>query len=355
MTSPSCAEVPAPPLLLAVDGDSLVHRAYHGMAGSDHRDAAGRPVWALRGLVSFLASAAARMAPDALLVGFDSHVDSVRKADYAGYKAQRPDKPADLQAQLDDAPALLADCGIGVASAVGYEADDVLASAAELARRSGWRCVLVTSDRDAFALVCDNTSVLRVTTGGVAAWPLLTPADLPDVCGVDPRQYRDLAALRGDVSDNLRGVDGIGGKIAARLLRAFGSVDAVYAAVDGGRHEQVAAAVGVAAAARLADPAGREAVVRNRRLMAMRPDLTLPDLDLDLDRGRLPLRPATVRTALRARDILLGPSLWALVGAPPPTAQLPGLDAVPAPRVRDRPAGRRRRGREPVEGQLSLF
>src|SRR5215207_923975 len=134
----------AVPLLLVVDGDSLVHRAYHGMGGSDHRDSAGRPVWALRGLMSFLAAAAARLAPDAVLVGFDSHVDSVRKADYAGYKAHRADKPADLQAQLDDAPELLAACGFGIASATGYEADDVLASAAALARREGWHSVLVT-------------------------------------------------------------------------------------------------------------------------------------------------------------------------------------------------------------------
>jgi 5'-3' exonuclease len=349
LSSPSRAE---PPLLLAVDGDSLVHRAYHGMAGSDHRDSAGRPVWALRGLVSFLASTAARMRPAALLVGFDSHVDSVRKADYADYKAQRPDKPAELQAQLDDAPELLAACGVGVASATGYEADDVLASAAEVARRDGWRCVLVTSDRDAFALVCDNTSVLRVSTGGAGAWPLLTPADLPGVCGVDPQQYRDLAALRGDVSDNLRGVDGIGGKIAARLLGAFGSVESAYTAVDDGRHAELEAAIGVAAAARFADPVGREAVGRNRRLMAMRPDLTLPPLE----GCRLPLAPATVRTALRARDILLGPSLWALVGAPPPTSNLPGLDVVPVQReFHDRAPTRRRRPRDPCENQLALF
>lgn len=342
----------AQPLLLVVDGDSLVHRAYHGMAGSDHRDSAGRPVWALRGLVSFLAAAAARLAPDAVLVGFDSHVDSVRKADFAGYKAHRADKPADLQAQLDDAPALLAACGLGVASATGYEADDILASAAALARREGWRSVLVTSDRDAFALVGETTSVLRVTTGGAGAWPLLTPADLPDVCGVDPEQYRDLAALRGDVSDNLRGVHGIGGKRAAQLLSAFGTVQDAYAAVDGGRPEAVAAVIGPAAATRFADPTGRDAVVRNLRLMAMRPDLTLPDLAA----LRLPLAPATVRAALRARDILLGPSLWALVGAPPPTADLPGLElaAVP-PAPRDRAGRRGRRGREPVEGQLSLF
>lgn len=340
------------PLLLAVDGDSLLHRAYHGMAGSDHRDSAGRPVWALRGLVSLLASATARLTPDAVLVGFDSHVDSVRKTAYAGYKAHRADKPADLQAQLDDAPGLLAGCGVGVASVTGYEADDVLASAAALAGREGWRCTLVTSDRDAFALVGATTSMLRVTTGGAGAWPLLTPRELPGVCGVDPEQYGDLAALRGDVSDNLRGVDRIGGKTAARLLASFGTVDEAYAAVDGGRAEAVAAVIGPAALARFTDPAGRQSVHRNRRLMAMRPNLPLPDLDA----LRLPLSAARVRAALRDRDIRLGPSLWALVGAPPPTAGLPGLEVTAAPpRPRGRPGARSRRGPVPVAGQLSLF
>jgi DNA polymerase-1 len=343
--------VSSAPLLLVVDGDSLVHRAYHGMAGSDHRDADGRPVWALRGLVSFLASAAARLTPDAVLVGFDSHVDSVRKADYAGYKAHRADKPADLQGQLDEAPQLLADCGVGVASATGYEADDVLASGAALARREQWRCVLVTSDRDSFALVDATTSLLRVTTGGAGAWPLLTPDTLPEVCGVEPGQYRDLAAMRGDVSDNLPGVGSIGGKRAARLLSAFGTVDDAYAAVDGGQVDAVAAIIGAAAAGRLADPAGRHAVGRNRRLMAMRPDLPLPDLAS----LRLPLPAGRVRTALRAREIRLGPSLWALVGAPPPTASLPGLSVAPIPpRPRDRPPRRGRRSAIP-DDQLSLF
>ena len=348
MSSPSRAD---DSVLLAVDGDGLVHRAYHAMSGSDHRDAAGRPVWALRGLVSLLAAATARLRPDAVLVGFDSHVDSVRKADYAGYKAHRPDKHPDLQAQLDEAPALLAACGVGVATATGYEADDVLASAAALARSSGWHCVLATSDRDSFALVGPSTSVLRITTGGAGAWPLLTPADLPDVCGVDPEQYRDLAALRGDVSDNLQGVYGIGGKRAAQLLSAFGTVESAYAAVDGGRQDEIAALIGAAAATRFADPAGREAVLRNQRLMAMRPDLTLPSLAS----CRLPLTLSTMKTALRARDILLGPSLWALVGGAPPTADLPGLEVVPVQRELRERAARRRRRWEPSEDQLALF
>jgi DNA polymerase-1 len=94
------------PLMLVVDGNSLLHRAHHAMSGSDDRDAEGRPTWALRGLVTLIAAAAGRLTPDALLVGFDCTEHSVRQADYPGYKAQRPDKPQPLLAQLAAAPGL---------------------------------------------------------------------------------------------------------------------------------------------------------------------------------------------------------------------------------------------------------
>src|SRR4249920_1957612 len=135
------------PLLLAVDGDSLLHRAHHAYADSQEHGPDGRPAWGLRGLLSFIAAAAARFTPDALVVGFDSREHSVRKAEFPGYKAHRPDKPPPLQAQLDDAPDLLAAAGVPVVSVHGYEADDVLASAAALAHQGGWRAILVTSDR----------------------------------------------------------------------------------------------------------------------------------------------------------------------------------------------------------------
>ncbi|HEY6793819.1 MAG TPA: 5'-3' exonuclease H3TH domain-containing protein [Kineosporiaceae bacterium] len=323
---------PAPaPLLLVIDGDSLLHRAHHAMAGSEQRDAEGRPAWALRGLVGFIATAAARLTPDGLIVGFDCREHSVRRAEHPEYKAHRADKHPDLQAQLEAAPELLAEAGITVVVRPGYEADDVLASAAALARRSRWRSTLVTSDRDSFALLDETTSVLRVLNGGLDASPVLTPATLEAVCGVPPDRYRDLAALRGDTSDNLPGVPGIGGKTAARLLCAFGSVEGVYAALDGGRAAEVVEVVGELLAGRLAEPSSRQTVERNRRLMAMRDDLRMPSVR----RASLPLDPARMRAALGARGIGLGPSLWALVGEPPPAWLQAGYDRAPSylPRV----------------------
>ena len=120
----------------------------------------------------------------------------------------------------------------------------MLSSAAALARGHDWRCTVVTSDRDSFALIDESTSVLRIIAGGVDASPLLTPARLPLLCGVQAGQYRDYAALRGDVSDNLPGANGIGAKTAAKLLQSFPGVAQVYAALDGGREEEVVAAVG---------------------------------------------------------------------------------------------------------------
>lgn len=319
------------PLLLAVDGNSLLHRAHHAHAAGQHRDAAGRPVWALRGVVSLIASAAARLTPDALVVGFDCSRSSVRRNEHAAYKAHRPEKHPDLRAQLDDAPALLAEAGLPVVVAEGLEADDVLCSAAALARRSGWRCTAVTSDRDSFALVDGSTSVLRVLNGGIGGSPVLTPRTLPLVTGVRAGQYRCLAALRGDASDNLPGALGIGPKTAARLLGAFESVDDVYAALDGGREDEVADVVGPGAVARLRTPEARANVARNQRLMAMRDDLPLPGVDA----LRLPLDLVRLQAALGARDVRLGPSLWALVGGAPPADRWGALpswaDEAPLP------------------------
>lgn len=315
------------PLLLAVDGDSLLHRAHHAMISGGDRDGDGRPTWALRGLLTFIASAAARLTPDALVVGFDCRVHSVRKAEWPSYKAQRADKAPALAEQLAGAPELLREAGLCVAVVTGFEADDVLASAAALAREQGWRSTLVTSDRDAFALIDDTTSVLRVVKGGIDASPVLTPSALTAAYQVTAAQYRDYAALRGDLSDNLPGVAGIGPAIAARLLAAFGTLDDAYAALDGGRYDEVSAVIGAAAAASLASEEGRAAVVRNRRLMAMHADLDLPAPEA----MRLPLLRGQVLPALRAREIRLGPSLWALLGDPPPPwLGLGGYDRAPA-------------------------
>jgi DNA polymerase-1 len=335
------------PLLLALDGNSLLHRAYHAAATGKLLDHDERPVWALKGLVGYVARAAARLRPDAVVVGFDCPDNSARKADYPLYKAQRPEKPADLAEQLVAAPGLLRAGGFCTVVPADYEADDVLASSAAQARRDGWRSVLVTSDRDSFALIDATTSVLRVRNGGLDEAVLVTAASLPGVCGVEPWQYRDFAALRGDPSDNLPGVLGFGSRTAARLLAVFGSVAAAWAALDGGDAAKVREVVGDQLCEALGSASAREAVERNRHLMRMRVDLPIPDLDV----ARLPLDRAAIRRALFGRGINLGPSLWALVGgSPPPTEE--ELPLTPQPWVWSR--GSRSR-RDPGPGQLALF
>ena len=335
------------PLLLVLDGNSLTHRAYHAAATGRLLDQDGRPVWALKGLVGYVARAAAKLRPDAILVGFDCPDHSVRKDDYPGYKAHRPDKPADLVEQLLAAPALLRSAGISTVVHTAYEADDVLASAAAHARRKGWRAVVMTSDRDAFALIDASTSVLRVRNGGLDQAVLVTAAALAEVYGVHPWQYQDYAALRGDPSDNLPGVRGFGSATSARLLGAFGTVEAAWTALDNGDAHKVRSVIGETASLLLAAPAMRDIVDRNRRLMRMHADLPMPDLDS----VRLPLDRLVMRRAFADRGIYLGPSLWALTGgAPPPTEE--DLALVPQPWVwRRSPRARR----DPAPGQLALF
>jgi 5'-3' exonuclease len=341
--------VPAPPtpLLLVLDGNSLLHRAYHAAATGRLLDQNGRPVWALKGLIGYVARAAAQLRPDAVLVGFDCPDHSARKADYPPYKAHRAAKPPDLAEQVAAAPDLLRATGVCTVVPTAYEADDVLASSAAHARRGGWRSVVVTSDRDAFALIDDSTSVLRVRNGGLNEAVLMTTASLSEIYGVQPWQYRDYAALRGDPSDNLPGVRGFGSATAARLLTAFGSVDAAWAALDDGDEQAVRAVVGDSATENLNSPAMRETVNRNRRLMRMRVDLPMPDLDA----ARLPLQLTSMRRALAGRGINLGPSLWAITGgAPPPNDD--ELVLMPQPWMWTRKS---RAGRHPAPGQLALF
>lgn len=347
MTSPG-------PLLLTVDGNSLLHRAFHS---GDSRlvDDAGRPMWAIHGLVLYVGRVAARLRPDAVVVGFDCPDSSFRKSDYPDYKAQRPPKSAQLQEQLDAAPALLAAAGFTVAVPTSCEADDVLASSAARARDAGWRCVVVTSDRDAYALVGPTTSVFSVRNGGVEAGIILTAETVQQDYGVPAQRYRDYAALRGDTSDNLAGVTGIGGKTAAKLLSAYGSVQGVYAALDAGDADAVSALAGSRVAQQLATTTARALVERNLQLMSMRTDVPLPDLD-DM---RLPLDPQRVRSALRTRGITLGPSLWALTGGVPPPPPEPPVE--PAATVTQRAATAaswrrtKREARLPGEDQLALF
>lgn len=294
--------VSADRILLAVDGNSLLHRSFHAQASTGLRDAAGRPMWAVRGLLSQLVAAVDRIGPEAVVVGFDDPASSIRRERWPQYKATRTDKLPTLVDQLALAVEVLRDMGVAVVVPAGLEADDVLASVARVAPAHGARTVIVTSDRDSFALIDDTTSVLRIINGGVEASPLLTPERLVTMLGIAPQQYRDYAALRGDASDNLPGVRGIGPKTAAKLLSALGGARAAFEDLELAGGERVRAAVGDGAVRRLREDGARAAWELNCQVMAMHDTVDLA-LEPPAGPGYLPLPADRVRAAFAAQQL----------------------------------------------------
>ena len=314
-----------PRLLLAVDAPSLLHRNHHARAESALVDQGGRPAWALHGMLRQILEAIDQFAPDAVLFGLDDRRASVRAEAYPAYKAGRAEKDAALVDQLERASALLEALGLRTVTPEGLEADDVSASAATWAEARGWNCVIITSDRDSFAHISERTQVLRLITGGINGSPLLNPARLRAMYGIAAEHYLEYAALRGDVSDNLPGVPGIGEKTAPVLLSQMGSMQSVWADIDhcaGATlvatldsycEEQGVRRIGAGLLKRLTDPGARERYEFNLAIMSGRTDLDLgltPEvpgtpglLPLDPDRvsrvvGHLGV-PATTQLALR--------------------------------------------------------
>ena len=327
------------PTVLAVDGNSLLHRSFHAQARSMYRTPDGEQGWAVRGLLSQLLVAVDRVCADVVVVGFDDRGNSSRKRRWPTYKAQRAPKPESLERQLDLAVRVLRDLGVVVVVPEGLEADDVLASVAAQAPGLGARTVVATSDRDSFALIDANTRMLRILNGGVDASPLLDPERLAMVTGVRPEQYLDLAALRGDASDNLPGVPGFGTKTAVRLLQRLGSGQAAFDdAASGG--ERCREAIGPARTRALQTAEAKPRWLLNREVMAM---VTTADLGLDLaGRGRLPLDEEAVRSTYSRFELHVPAAIRALtlqeptraVTEPRPEApwQDPRWRAAPQPR-----------------------
>jgi 5'-3' exonuclease len=343
------------PVVLVIDGNSLVHRSYHSQARTGLHDADGRPTWAVRGLLMQLVAAVERIRPAAVVVGFDDPDESQRKATWPVYKANRVDKLDSLVEQLSCAARALRELGLAVIVPRGLEADDVLASTATQARAVGARTVVVTSDRDAFALIDDTTTVLRIINGGVDASPMMTAERLVLLLGVRPDQYRDFAALRGDPSDNLPGVRGIGPRTAARLLQEFGSARVAFDDLPGVRSR-----LGGGVAAKLADPDARATWELNCQVMTMRPDVPI-ELNLAGGPGVLPLSADAVGTVFRAQRLVwtVNDALCVLADVDPdrldrPREPLPSWIDPPMTAGYQRPSLPKLPAR-PVTAQLSLF
>jgi DNA polymerase I len=257
------AEPDPRPLLLLLDGHSLAYRAYFALPDT-LRTSTGELTNAIHGFISMLVRLLAERKPAAVAVAFDLGEDEERTAAYADYKAGRDEMPDELGTQIDRLHEVLDVLGIAVVEVAGVEADDVLATLATQAVADGHRVAIVTGDRDAMQLVDDDVTVLY-TLKGISEVGEMTPAAVQERFGVAPDRYVQLAALRGDGSDNLAGVPGVGAKTAARLLTEFDSIDDVYA--------RIAEVPGKKVPAMLLEH--RDIVDRNLALMTLRRDVAV--------------------------------------------------------------------------------
>ena len=213
---------------MAVDGDSLAHRAYHGLPKTISR-AGGRPAGALVGFANFLLRLWDAEQPRAVIVGWDTlEAPTYRHQELPGYQAGRVFDDALLE-QLAMLPELVEAFGFRAARAAGYEADDFLGACAKAEEGRDGICLVVTSDRDAYQLASARTMILKPRRG-VSELERVGPAEVLEAYGVLPEQVPDFIALRGDPSDRIPGAKGVGAKTAATILREHGSLEAALAA-----------------------------------------------------------------------------------------------------------------------------
>ncbi|MCC6497863.1 MAG: 5'-3' exonuclease [Propionibacteriaceae bacterium] len=274
------------PRLLLFDTASLYFRAFHGIPAT-LRSVDGRPVNAVRGLLDFLARFITDYSPTQVACCWDnSWRPAWRVALIPSYKAHRVAYsdvelvPAELVAQVPLIRQVLAALGLPVVGADGFEADDIMGT---LAARSGVPTDVVTGDRDLFQLVDDDRGVRVLYCGrGVAKHDRVDAAWLRAKYGIDGPGYVDFAVLRGDPSDGLPGVAGIGEKTAARMVADYGGLEGILAAATAGRLSPTLTARIVAAIEYLG-AAGEVVAVRTD--VELGPlDLTLPAVPADADR-----------------------------------------------------------------------
>ncbi|TXS51014.1 DNA polymerase I [Streptomyces sp. t39] len=261
------------PRLLLMDGHSLAYRAFFALPAENFTSASGQTTNAVYGFASMLANTLRDEAPTHFAVAFDVSRKTWRSADFPEYKANRSKTPDEFKGQVELIGELL-DTMNAVRFAVdGFEADDIIATLATQAEAAGFEVLIVTGDRDSFQLVSEHTTVLYPTKG-VSELTRFTPAKVEEKYGLTPQQYPDFAALRGDPSDNLPGIPGVGEKTATKWIAQFGSFAELVERAD-----EVKGKVGQALRDHL------ESVKLNRHLTELVRDVELPKAVADLERA----------------------------------------------------------------------
>lgn len=214
-----------------LDGNSLMHRAFHAVPPTMNAPD-GRPTNAIFGFLNMFLKMIDAFNPDGVVVAFDKGKPRVRMEMLPQYKAQRPPMDPDLHAQFPMIKELLAALNVPILQSEGWEGDDILGTMARLGEQAGCDMLLVTGDRDMYQLVTEHVNVVS-TRKGLSDVAIMTPESVDDLYhGITPALVPDFYGLKGDTSDNIPGVPGIGPKKASALIAQYGSLDEVIAHAD---------------------------------------------------------------------------------------------------------------------------
>jgi DNA polymerase I len=254
--------------LLLIDGHSMAYRAFYALPAENFTTASGQHTNAIYGFATMLLSLLSSEKPTHVAVAFDVSRKTFRSEIFPEYKANRAKTPDEFRSQMSYLHELVSAFGITQFEVEGYEADDILATITKRAEREGAEVFICTGDRDSFQLVNDKTTVLYPKRG-VSDLARMTPDAVQEKYGMSPSQYPDFAALRGDPSDNLPSIPGVGEKTAAKWVVEYGSLKELLSNVD-----KVGGKVGQA----LRDSIDN--VIRNRELTQLVAEVPL-DLSID--------------------------------------------------------------------------
>ncbi|MGF2944613.1 DNA polymerase I [Mycobacterium sp. Lab-001] len=248
---------------MLLDSNSLAYRAFYALPAENFKTRGGLTTNAVYGFTAMLINLLRAEAPTHIAAAFDVSRETFRSERYPEYKANRSATPDEFRGQIDITKEVLGALGITVVAEPGFEADDIIATLATQAADEGYRVLVVTGDRDSLQLVTDDVTVLYPRKG-VSELTRFTPAAVVEKYGLTPAQYPDFAALRGDPSDNLPGIPGVGEKTATKWITEYSSLQGLVDNVDAVRGK-----VGDALRANLAS------VVRNRELTELVRDVPL--------------------------------------------------------------------------------
>src|SRR5215212_9375415 len=267
---------------MLLDGNSLTYRAFFALP-TDMAAVSGQVTNAVFGFTSMLINLLRDHRPTHIAVAWDRAEPTFRHEEVPTYKAQREEAPDILRQQLGLVRQVLEALKIPMVDYPAHEADDVIATLATMARDRGDEVIVVTGDRDTYQLVDDPLVKVLYNRRGVSDYVLYDETGIVERTGVTPAQYPEYAALRGDPSDNLPGVPGVGEKTAARLIREGGGLDGVFASLDG-----------LTPKLRTNLAAAEEDVRRNAKVMLLVRDLPV-EVTLD-ELARQPFDPEAVRS-----------------------------------------------------------